>query len=408
MRVIGLDVHRSMAVVAVLEKERLTSGGRIDLTRDAVIAFGRKLRSDDEVVIEATVNTAAIVHLLRPFVRRVVIANPLQVRAIAHAKIKTDKIDAAVLAKLHASGFLPEVWMPDETTETLRRLVAQRAQVIQQMTRAKNRIHSILHANLIPPYQGELFSVAGRFWLKTQPLALDETLAIQRHLADLDCRASDLRVLDQVLAQRALQDKRVERLMTISGIHVTVALGLLAAIGDISRFASSEKLVSHLGLNPSVRQSGDGPAHHGHISKHGRAHARAMLVEAAWAAARAPGPLRAFFIRIQSRRGKQVAAVATARKIAVLAWHLLTKNENYVWARPALLENKLRKVELLAGQPAAKGRRPGRAHAYNDRAVRQRERSWLEQAERAYTRFVVNWQTKPGQRTGAANRKRPS
>jgi transposase len=162
-----------MAVVAVLEKERLTSGGRIDLTRDAVIAFGRKLRSDDEVVIEATVNTAAIVNLLRPFVRRVVIANPLQVRAIAHAKIKTDKIDAAVLAKLHASGFLPEVWMPDETTETLRRLVAQRAQVIQQMTRAKNRIHSILHANLIPLYQGELFSVAGRSWLKTQPLALD-------------------------------------------------------------------------------------------------------------------------------------------------------------------------------------------------------------------------------------------
>src|SRR6201996_8975756 len=114
MRVIGLDVHRSMAVVAVLEKERLTSGGRIDLTRDAVIAFGRKLRSDDEVVIETTVNTAATVRLLCPFVRRVVIANPLQVRAIAHAKIKTDKVDAAVLAKLHASGFLPEVWMPDE------------------------------------------------------------------------------------------------------------------------------------------------------------------------------------------------------------------------------------------------------------------------------------------------------
>ncbi len=127
-----------------------------------------------------------------------------------------------------------------------------------------------------------------------------------------------------------------------------------------------------------------------------------MLVEAAWAAARAPGPLRAFFIRIQSRRGKQVAAVATARKIAVLAWHLLTKDENYAWARPALLANKIRKVELLAGQPATKGRRPGRAHAYNDRAIRQRERAWLEQAERAYTRFVANWQTKPDGRTGAA------
>src|SRR6201996_9329279 len=162
MRVIGLDVHRTMAVAAILEEGRFSSGGRIDLTRDAVIAFGQNLRFDDEVVVEATVNTATIVRLLRPFVRRVVIANPLQVRAIAHAKIKTDKIDAAVLAKLHASGFLPEVWMSDEATETLRRLVAQRSQVAQQMTRIKNRIHGVLHTNLIPPYEGELFSTTGR------------------------------------------------------------------------------------------------------------------------------------------------------------------------------------------------------------------------------------------------------
>jgi transposase len=408
MRVIGLDVHRSMAVIAVLENGHISSGGRIDLTRDAVIAFGRKLRSDDEVVIEATVNTATIVRLLRPFVGRVVIANPLQVRAIAHAKIKTDKIDATVLVKLHASGFLPEVWMPDEATETLRRLVAQRAQVVQQITRMKNRIHSVLHANLIPPFPGELFSAAGRKWLKAQPLAPDEALAIRRHLADLDHRASDLAALDRALAQRALQDARAQRLMTISGVHVTVAVGLLAAIGDINRFASSEKLVSYLGLNPSVRQSGSGPAHHGRFTKQGRAHARAMLVEAAWAAGRAPGPLRAFFVRIQSRRGKQVAAVATARKIAGLAWHLLSKEEDYAWARPALLQAKLRKMELLAGQPAAKGRKQGRAHAYNSRAVRERERAWLEQTEQAYARFVANWQTKPAGCTDAANGNRSS
>jgi transposase len=408
MRVIGLDVHRSMAVVAILENGKISSGGRIDLTRDAVIAFGRKLRCDDEVVIEATVNTAAIASLLRPFVERVVIANPLQVRAIAHAKIKTDKIDAAVLTKLHASGFLPEVWMPDEATETLRRLVAQRTQIVQQMTRVKNRIHSVLHANLIAPFPGELFSVAGRSWLEVQPLAQDEKLAIRRHLADLDHRASDLAALEQALAKRALQDDRVQRLMTISGVHIIVALGLLAAIGDISRFASPENLVSYLGLNPSVHQSGNGAAHHGRITKQGRRHARAMLVEAAWAAGRAPGPLRAFFVRIQSRRGKQVAAVATARKLAVLAWHLLSKAENYAWARPALLQAKLRQVELLAGQSAAKGRRPGRAHAYNSRAMRDRERAWLKQTEQAYTRFVASWQTKPARRMGAANGTRSS
>jgi transposase len=404
VRIIGLDVHRSFAVAVFLDGGKMLHGGRVELTRDAVIAFGQQLRRDDEVVIEATVNTASIVRLLAPFVHRVVIANPLQVRAIAHAKIKTDKIDAGVLAKLHASGFLPEVWMPDEATETLRRLVAQRAQVVQQMTRIKNRLHSILHANLIPPFQGELFSVAGRVWLETQPLAADERIAIRRYLADLDQRAADLDALDAALAERAMKDERARRLMTLSGVHVTVAMGLLAAIGDITRFASSEKLVSYLGLNPSVRQSGNRPAQHGRITKQGRSHARAMLVEAAWAAARAPGPLRAFFLRIQSRRGKQVAAVATARKLAVLVWHLLTKEEDYAWARPALLQAKLRKVELAAGEPAAKGRKPGRAHAYNSKEVRQRERAWLEQTESAYTRFVANWQTKPpAGRTGAAN-----
>jgi hypothetical protein len=193
---------------------------------------------------------------------------------------------------------------------------------------------------------------------------MDEKLAIRRHLADLDARASDLSVLDKALAQRALKDPEAARLMTISGIDMIVALGVLASIGDIKRFSSPEKLVSYLGLNPSVRQSGNGPTHHGRISKQGRAHARAMLVEAAWAAGRAPGPLRAFFLRIQSRRGKQIAAVATARKLATIIWHLLTKNEDYAWARPALLDAKLRKLELRAGQPTAKGRKPGRAHAY--------------------------------------------
>jgi transposase len=404
VRITGLDVHRSFAVAVFLDGGEMRHGGRVELTRDAVIAFGRQLRRDDEVVIEATVNTASIVRLLAPFVHRVVIANPLQVRAIAHAKIKTDKIDAGVLAKLHASGFLPEVWMPDEATETLRRLVAQRTQVVQQMTRIKNRLHSILHANLIPPFAGELFSVAGRAWLETLPLAADERIAIRRYLADLDQRATDLGALETALAERAMKDERARRLMTLSGVHVTVAMGLLAAIGDITRFVSAEKLVSYLGLNPSVRQSGNRPAQHGRITKQGRSHARAMLVEAAWAAARAPGPLRAFFLRIQSRRGKQVAAVATARKLAVLVWHLLTKGEDYAWARPALLQAKLRKVELAAGEPTAKGRKQGRAHAYNSKDVRQRERAWLEQTESAYTRFVANWQSKPAvRRTGAAN-----
>jgi hypothetical protein len=128
-----------------------------------------------------------------------------------------------------------------------------------------------------------------------------------------------------------------------------------------------------------------------------------MLVEAAWAAARAPGPLRAFFLRVRAHRGQHVAAVATARKLAVLIWHLLSKGESYVWARPALHARKLRDLELKAGYKTARGQR-GVTHAYNIKSRRDQERRWVEQAETAYARFVSGWNPRGPKRvrTGAA------
>ncbi|WP_282611295.1 IS110 family transposase [Pelagibius sp. Alg239-R121] len=402
MRTIGLDVHRTFAQMAILEKGEIWDAGRVDLERDRLLQFAKTLRADDEIVLEATGNTSAIVRILSPFVRRVVIANPLLVRAIAWAKVKTDKIDAAVLAKLHASGFLPEVWMPDEETETLRRVVAERAQLVSQMTRLKNRIHSVLHANLIPPYGGALFSKRGRTWLEAQPLAEDQQRLVLRHAGELDRLANELAQIDKSLALTALQEPRVKRLMTITGVNVTVALSIVAAIGDIARFPSPEKLVSYFGLNPRVRQSGDKPAYHGRITKQGRSHARSMLVEAAWVISRAPGPLRAFFIRIRDKRGKQVAAVATARKLSVIIWHLLTKDEDYTWSRPALMDWKLRKLELAAGYPSCRGgRSKGSAADYSKQLVRDSEREAIGHAEEVYRRFVAKWkQQLPMRRSG--------
>ena len=138
-----------------------------------------------------------------------------------------------------------------------------------------------------------------------------------------------------------------------------------------------------------MRQSGLGAVHHGRISKIGRNHARAMLAEVAWAVARTPGPLYAFFVRIRARRGHQVAAVA--RKLAVLCRHMLTKEEDYLWARPALVANKLRAMELPAGRPHRKGNRRGPAYAYNVKALRVREIDLARQAERSYEHFVGHW-----------------
>lgn len=187
-----------------------------------------------------------------------------------------------------------------------------------------------------------------------------------------------------------LHDTNLKRLLTITGVNSTIAIGLLAAIGEIDRFASPQKLVSYFGRNPRVPQSGEQPAQHGRISKIGRSHARAMLVEAAWAAAKAPGPLRSFFLRIRARCGMQIAAVATARKLATIVWYVLTDQEDFTWARPSLVAMKERSLQLQAGLPARRAQR-GIAADYSVNVLRDRECAMVERAERAYTRFVDRW-----------------
>ena len=399
-RVIGMDIHRTFAEVVFWEEGRLRWHGRVDMTRAGLEGFGRSLMKDDEVVLEVTGNAMAVVRVLSPYVARVIMANPLRVKAIAHAHVKTDKIDAGVLASLHAAGFLPEVWLPDAETERWRRLVARRNQIVRHRTRVKNGTHAILAAHLVPPCpHAELFNGPGRAWLARQVLPDDERAAITRHLRELDRLGEDLAVLDRAIAEATVEDPAVRRLLTIAGVNLTVAAGLVAAVGDIRRFPRPQQLVSYFGLNPRVRQSGLGLAQHGRISKIGRSHARALLVEAAWAAAKAPGPLHAFFLR---HPGAQIAAVATARKMAVLVWHLLAKETDYLWARPALVAHKLRALELQAGRPMKKGNRRGPAYAYNVKALRNQEMAIAAQAEWAYQHFVAQWQPRPSAKRRAS------
>ena len=123
---------------------------RLELTRERLTDFARDhLTPDDLVAVEATTNTWAVVRLLKPFVAGVVVSNPLKTRAIAEAKVKTDKVDAHVLAQLLRCDFLPGVWQPDEATEGVRRLTARRARLVGQQTAIKNRLHAILAERLI-------------------------------------------------------------------------------------------------------------------------------------------------------------------------------------------------------------------------------------------------------------------
>jgi transposase len=307
----------------------------------------------------------------------------MRTRAIASAKVKTDKIDAKVLAQLGAADFLPEVWAPDEATRALRRRIAHRCSLVAQRTRLRNQVHAVLARNLVELPVTDLFGQTGRRLLTGVALPAHEREQVESNLRLHDALEAELAAVDRQLAQRALADPEVRRLMTIPGVGPVTALSLLAVIGDVARFPSAGQLVGYLGLDPRVRQSGERPARTGHISRAGQAHARGLLVEAAHVAIRTPGPLRAFHARVKARRGAQVALCATARKLAVLSWHLLSSGEDYRYNAPTIMQRKLRRLQRQAGDPG-----PPISLAGETRR-RALERRLLEEAERNYRAHVA-------------------
>jgi hypothetical protein len=292
--------------------------------------------------------------------------------------------------------------MPDERTRAMRRRLSRRSQLVKARTRAKNEIQAVLIRRLKgrPPVS-DLFGVTGRRWLRELELPEEERETVAGGLRLVDFLTGEITELEAVIAREALASSEVRRLMTVPGVSVITASTFIAAIGDIHRFRSARKLVGYLGLDPRVRQSGSSPARHGRITKQGSAPVRHVLVEAAWIAVRSPGPLRAFYERVRARRGAQVAAVATARKLASLFWCLLTREQDYAYGQPSLTRHKIRTLELAAGVEPRKGQRRTAGGNRNE-TIRDAERALAEQAESAYRQTITDWKASGPAKTGAS------
>jgi transposase len=401
VRAVGLDVHRDFCEVAIAEAGTVRSAGQVRATPEALELFAASLAPTDRVALEVTGNAAEIARIVGPHVAQVVVVSPHDT-GIRGARAKTDRLDARALAKLLAAGELDAVWMPDEWTRAMRRRLARRGQLVRARTRAKNEIHAVLIRRL----QGrspvsDVFGVRGRGWLGGLELPDDERETVAACLRHIDFLDGEIAALDRGIAGEALGRPEVLRLMTVPGVSVITASTFIAAIGDIRRFPSARKLVGYLGLDPRVRQSGPGPARHGRITKQGSASVRHVLVEAAWVTVRAPGPMRAFYERVRARRGAQVAAVATARKLANLFWCLLTREQDYAFGQPSLTRKKIRRLELAAGAPSRKGQVRAGAGLRNSE-IRDAERALATQAENAYRRTIRDWKASGSANTGAS------
>lgn len=348
VRYVGLDVHKRVVEACIVDAAgNVVRRARFALNRRTLERFATKILGPaDHAALEATTNCWAVADGLRPHVGRVLVSNPMATKAIAQAKVKTDKVDAYVLAQLLRCDFLPEVWQPDEATRRLRELCGRRSTLVGMRTAIRNRIHSVLAMRLIDA-PARLFNAAGLEWLATVQLDEQARLLVDSDLRQMERLQKEIDAMDEELARRAYANDAVKLLMTLPGVDAATALAIMAAWGDPARFPDADHAASYLGLVPSTKQSA-GHCYHGPITKRGNSQARWMLIEAAQHLDKNPGPLGHFFRRLAKKKNRNVAVVAAARKLAMIAWHMLARSEPYRYAIPRTTETKLLRLRVKA------------------------------------------------------------
>jgi len=320
---VGIDVHRKRSQVAVV-----TEDGTVQLNKNTVNGTEPLLRligdlpAGTPVAFEAAFGWGWLLRLLEDYGFEAHLVHPLRCKAIASARLKNDKVDAATLAQLLRADLLPEAWIAPAEVRQLRALLRHRAGLVRLGTQQRNRIHAVV-ADFGYDRSGSYLSGPGRGWLAGLDLPATSREVVADCLAVIDGLAPAIDRIDGELRAHAKADPRVKTLTTLPGVGQFTALVMVAEIGDISRFPSARKLASWAGLTPAVRGS-DRTVRHGHISKQGSAWLRWVLNQAAQTAKRSPD-FAATYAAIAKRRGKKIATIAIARKLLTRAWHLLNE-----------------------------------------------------------------------------------
>jgi len=329
-RYIALDIHKHYCVVAGVDRD-----GQIVLQpvrvehEDLEEWLGKSLFSGDQVVIESTTNAWHVYDLLEPLVSEVLVANPIKVKQIACARVKTDKKDTLILARLLAANLVPTVWVPPKHVRELRQLISQRRRLVGMHTQVVNRMHSVSHRHHLGHPRGKRFQEKDMGWREKlegmERFQLDLDLETKKYLKEqIERVTTELRRMshEEPWAEQMLY------LMQIPGFGVVTGMTVLAAIGEITRFESPKKLASYSGLVPGVEQSGvklRGKS----ITKEGRRELRWAMVEVAQRAVKADPHWKSLFSSLERRMHRNQAIVAIARHLLTIVWSVLTRKTSY-------------------------------------------------------------------------------
>jgi transposase len=330
VKYVGVDVSKRKCRAAVVDEEGVLVD-EFSFANDfsGIESFVSGLSGGDRVVMESTGNLW--VNLYEAVEEKgvsVVLGNPLQMKAIASARIKNDKIDAKVLAHLLRADLVAESYVPPRGLRDVRALVRHRASLVRTSTIVKNRVHSLLDKYGLKHGFADLFGKAGLEWLRRLDLNPLDRLVLDDHIEYIECLDRLIMNVEGKIDEVASLDGDVRLLLSLTGVGVYSALLIKSEIGDIRRFPNYRKLISWAGLAPSLHQSGS-VEFHGRITRQGSRMLRWIMVEAARTAVRYDPRMRGFYDRVCRRRGDGKAVVAVACKMLKIVWFMLARGEAY-------------------------------------------------------------------------------
>jgi transposase len=314
-RYVALDIHKAYSVVAGVnrEGEEILAPKRVEHVKlESWVA--KNLLPSDRVVIGSTTNAWHVYDLLEPWVAEVVVANPIKVKQIACARVKTDVKDTLILARLLAANLVPSVWVPP--------VQGMHPQLV-------NRMHSVSHRHHLGHPKGKRFQEKDMGW--REKLGLMERFQLE---LDLETKKYLKGQIDRLTGEPGRMShsepwaSQMMYLLQIPGFGVVTGMTVLAAIGDISRFESPKHLASYSGLTPGLEQSGVKLRGKG-ITKEGRRELRWAMVEVAQRAVKADPHWKRLFTELERRMHRNQAIVAIARHLLTVVWSVLSQGKSY-------------------------------------------------------------------------------
>jgi transposase len=331
-RYVALDIHKHYCVIAGVDRDGRTVLQPVRVEHADLEGWLKKnLLLTDHVVLESTTNAWHVYDLLLPLAERVVVANPIKVKQIAQARVKTDIRDTLILARLLAANLVPDVWVPPAHVRELRQLLSQRRQLVETHTQIVNRMHSVAHRHHLKHERGKRFTEKNTCWQKDKRLSAVEQFQLGLEMENRAYIEKQISRIGKEVAKMSHQkpwDQSMTYLMQLPGFGVITAMTVLAAIGEIQRFESARHLASYSGLTPGLEQSGTKYREKG-ITKEGRKELRWALVEVAQRAVKSDPLWKHRFQELQKRLHRNQAIVAVARRLLELVWYILTRCQPY-------------------------------------------------------------------------------